>query len=85
MTMIMRYPRAAATEARPMPVLPLVGSIITERGVSLPLFFGVVKHRLCYAVLDRACGVKILELGINACMKLQLFSILFSFKMGFCR
>ena len=30
MTMMIRYPLAAATEARPMPVLPEVGSIITE-------------------------------------------------------
>ena len=30
MTIIMRYPRAAATEARPMPVLPEVGSMMTE-------------------------------------------------------
>ncbi len=32
------YPFAAATLARPIPVLPLVGSIITESALSFPVF-----------------------------------------------
>ena len=33
---MIRYPREVATAARPMPVLPLVGSMMTESGVSRP-------------------------------------------------
>ncbi len=36
MTMMIRYPLAAATEARPMPVLPEVGSMMTEPGFRRP-------------------------------------------------
>ena len=36
MVMMMRYPRAAATEASPIPVLPEVGSMMAEPGFSLP-------------------------------------------------
>jgi len=38
MIIIVRYPRAAATAAKPIPVLPLVGSIITESFVKTPCF-----------------------------------------------
>ena len=37
MVRIIRYPLAAATEARPMPVFPEVGSMITAPGFSSPL------------------------------------------------
>ena len=37
MTMITLYPRAAATLHSPMPVLPEVGSMITESGFRMPL------------------------------------------------
>jgi hypothetical protein len=36
MTKMLLKPRAAATYARPMPVLPLVGSTITIPGLSAP-------------------------------------------------
>ncbi|KXK02744.1 MAG: hypothetical protein UZ03_NOB001001835 [Nitrospira sp. OLB3] len=36
MTRINLYPRTAATNASPMPVLPLVGSTIVPPGLSLP-------------------------------------------------
>ena len=38
MTIITRYPLAAATAHRPMPVLPEVGSIMTEPGFKIPRF-----------------------------------------------
>ena len=36
MTRMSLYPRTAATSARPMPVLPLVGSTMVPPGFSLP-------------------------------------------------
>ena len=36
MVRMMRYPREAAIAARPMPVLPLVGSMMTEPDWSWP-------------------------------------------------
>ena len=37
-TMMTRYPLAFATEARPIPVFPLVGSIIVAPGFKIPLY-----------------------------------------------
>ena len=36
--MMILYPLAAATAAKPIPVLPLVGSIITDPLCGLPVF-----------------------------------------------
>ena len=36
-TISARYPRAAAIHARPIPVLPLVGSMMVPPGLSAPL------------------------------------------------
>ena len=36
--MIILYPFIAATLAKPIPVFPLVGSIMTEPGFNFPLF-----------------------------------------------
>ena len=36
MVRMILYPREAATAARPMPVFPLVGSMMTESGFSSP-------------------------------------------------
>ena len=38
MVSVMAYPRAAATKASAMPVLPLVGSISSLPGFSMPRF-----------------------------------------------
>ena len=57
---------AAATAARPMPVLPEVGSMMTEPGFELAGSLGIVDHGLGDAVLDGTGGVEVFQLGQNA-------------------
>ena len=47
MVRMMRYPREAAIAARPMPVLPLVGSMMTEPDWSWP---------------DASCWIQVIQL-----------------------
>ncbi len=58
-----RYPRLAQTKAKPMPVLPLVGSTTTPPGTSLPLLLGALDHRQANAIFDRTAGVLRFELA----------------------
>ena len=59
-----------------MPVLPEVGSMMTEPGFQLAGGLRVVDHLLCDAVLDGTCGVKILKLGQNFGLEVQfLFNV----------
>jgi hypothetical protein len=46
-----------------MPVLPEVGSMMTEPGFRNALGLGVVQHGFGYAVLHGAGGVEIFQLG----------------------
>jgi hypothetical protein len=48
--------------ARPMPVLPEVGSMMVPPGCSAPLALGVLDHGQRDAVLDRAAGIAALGL-----------------------
>jgi len=57
------YPRAAQTNARPMPVLPLVGSRMIVSGLMRPAFSGRVDHGHPDPVLDAVGGAVELELG----------------------
>ena len=62
---VIAYPRDAATNASAMPVLPLVGSMISLPGTSMPPLLGVPYHRRADAALDRVRGVAPLDLGEN--------------------
>ena len=50
MVIIALYPFAAATAARPIPVLPLVGSIIVALGFKMP--FSSASFIICFATLS---------------------------------
>jgi len=52
-----------ATDARPIPVLPEVGSMMTLSGVSSPFCYGVVNHGEGDPVLDRPCRIEKLHLA----------------------
>ena len=68
MTMMMRYPRAAATEASPMPVLPEVGSMMTEPGPSRPRASASSIMALAMRSLTLPAGLKYSSLArILAC------------------
>ena len=62
-TRISFSPLAAATNARAMPVLPLVGSMIVVPSLDQPLGLQGLDHRDADAVLDRAQRVEELQLG----------------------
>ena len=54
-----------------MPVLPEVGSMMTEPGFSC-----VVDHGAGHAVLDRTGGIEVFELGENLCLQVKfLFNV----------
>ena len=66
MTIMMRYPRAAATDARPMPVLPEVGSMMTEPGLSFP--FASASSIMAFAMrsLTDPAGLKYSSFAMTA-------------------
>lgn len=67
MTRINLYPRTAATNASPMPVLPLVGSTIVPPRLELALPLGLVDHVQADPILDASAGIEGLHLGVNGC------------------
>ena len=82
MVKIMRYPLDAATAASPMPVLPLVGSIITDSGLSRP--FSSASSIIAFAILSFTlpAGLKYSSFAKIFADKLFSFSKLFSSKRG---
>jgi hypothetical protein len=64
-------PRAAATKARAMPVLPLVGSTISLPLSEQTILLGVRDHRGADAALHRVGGVAPLDLGVDHSLGLR--------------
>ena len=67
MVKINLYPFAAATKERPIPVLPLVGSIITESSLSNPV--SSIKDRIAVNLIETA------EKGAEIYLKIKPFEI----------
>jgi len=76
------YPFAAATEARPMPVFPLVGSMITESGLSLPDASASSIIALAILSLTEPAGLKYSSFATIFAFKSYFFSICVSSKRG---
>ena len=57
------YPLAAQTKARPIPVLPLVGSIISGFSYNLTLSLGSIDHGNSDSILDTTEWIASLQLG----------------------
>ena len=62
MASVSRYPLAAATNARAMPVFPLVGSMMCGLGVKRPALLGGLDHGPPDPVLDAGQRIEELEL-----------------------
>lgn len=56
-----------------MPVLPEVGSMMTEPGLQLTRSLRVVDHFLRNAVLDGTGGVEVFKFGQDSGLEVQLF------------
>ena len=67
-------------DARPMPVLPHVGSMMTEPGLSTPLRFRVVQHRAGNAILHRPGGVEIFQLRQQRRLQTEFFFNMLQFE-----
>ena len=80
--MMMRYPLAAATAARPIPVLPLVGSMITEPGFKAPEASASSIMALATLSLTEPAGLKYSSLARIVALRPSFFSKLVSSKSG---
>ena len=81
-TMIIRYPLAAATDARPMPVLPLVGSIITDPSVRFPAASASSIIALAIRSFTEPAGLKYSSLATTFAFRFSSLSICVSSKRG---
>ena len=81
-TIIILYPRAAATAARPIPVLPEVGSIITESAFNFPLFSASSIIALAILSLTEPAGLKYSSFASIFAFKPYFFSICVSSSNG---
>ena len=68
------YPFAAATLARPIPVLPLVGSIITESALSFPVFSASSIIAFAILSLTEPAGLKYSSFTRTVASRLFSFS-----------
>ena len=81
-TMIILYPLAAATAASPMPVLPEVGSMMTESGVSFPLFSASSIIAFAILSLTEPAGLKYSSFASSVALSPCSFSICVSSRSG---
>ena len=81
-TMMMRYPRAAATDARPIPVFPEVGSMITEPGFNWPLFSAASIIAFAIRSFAEPAGLKYSSFARIFAFKPNFFSIWVSSRSG---
>ena len=63
MVSVIEYPRAAATNASAMPVLPLVGSMISLPGLSNAALLRVPDHGRANPAFHRVSRIAPLDLG----------------------
>jgi hypothetical protein len=82
MTMMIRYPRAAATDARPMPVLPEVGSMMTEPSFNSPLSSASSIIDFAMRSFTLPAGLKYSSLASSFAPRPCSFSIWVSSRMG---
>ena len=76
------YPFAAHTEARPIPVFPLVGSIITLSLCNFPLFSASSIIDKAILSFTEPVGLKNSTLAYRLTLRLNFFSILFNLNKG---
>ena len=81
-TIINLYPFAAAIAARPMPVFPDVGSIITEPGFNIPFFSASSIISLAILSFTLPEGLKYSSFARSLASKLYFFSICASLTNG---
>ena len=80
--MMMRYPRAAAMLARPMPVLPEVGSMMVPPGCSSPEASAASIMALATRSLTEPPGLKYSSFTSTRAFRLSFFSMLVSSSRG---
>ena len=76
------YPRAAATEARPIPVFPEVGSIIVEPAFNFPLCSASSRIALATLSFTLPAGLKYSNFARIVASRLFSFSMCESSRSG---